>query len=571
MARFAGGESRVNEQDDIAKKIASAEIVAFPSRPQAAEESGEGARSDPDASSRTGGSEEARRQKRPPDDDDNLDLRLAQIPLTDLGNAERFALRNAQKLRFCPAIGWLYWDGRRWALNGAQQEVERREHQVVRAIQDEAAALKESKYDWLVDEKKDIYRSDIVRKWGRASETSGRMKAISKHAAAMLAIDVERLDADQMKINVMNGTLHVRKTADSDYVTLHPHDPADCITKLSPVSYDPAAECPSFRRFLDEIQPPGDDGKRDMQHFLAQWFGYGQTGDTGEQKMVFFYGRGRNGKGVLVNVMSHVSGNYAASVGIETFIDSGRARAGGQATPDLAKLPGVRLLTTSEPKKGAALDEGLIKLVTGGDPIDARHLNKDFFSFVPRFKLTMQGNYRPKVSGTDDGIWNRILLVPFGVYIPKERRDPRLVEKLLLEAPGVLNWMLDGLRMWLDRGLVLPSEVQSATEDYRSDSDPLGRFLEACTKQDIGKRVQSSEMHALFCAWAKANGETEWSSKGLAAALKERGLAAKKSVNVYWLDISLTKRVFDFIDAEGKPIRHPQDDGFDGIGADDDA
>ena len=243
------------------------------------------------------------------------------------------------------------------------------------------------------------------------------------------------------------------------------------------------------------------------------------------------------------------------SIPIESFLDSGRARSGGQATPDIACLPGVRMLTTSEPKKGATLDEGLIKLFSGGDVIRARHLNKDYFSFIPQAKLTMQGNYRPRITGADEGIWNRLVLVPWGVYFPKEKRDPKLAEKLRAEASGILNRLLDGLCDWLDRGLAIPDSVAAATADYRSDSDPLGRFLETCTRQAMGKRVQATDMHALFAAWAKANGEAVWSAKGLGAALKERGLAAKKSVNVYWLDIELIKGVTDFVDQSGNPWR----------------
>lgn len=187
-------------------------------------------------------------------------------------------------------------------------------------------------------------------------------------------------------------------------------------------------------------------------------------------------------------------------------------------------------------------------------------MHKDFFSFTPQAKLTMQGNYRPKITGVDEGIWNRLVLVPWGVYLPPEKRDPKLIDKLKGEASGILNRMLDGLCSWLDHGLQIPDEVTAATADYRSDSDPLGRFLDACTRQMIGKRVQAADMHAVFCAWAKANGETVWSAKGLGAALRERGVAARKAGNVFWLDIELTKGVSDFVDGSGEPW-HGIDEG----------
>ncbi len=539
--------------------LATAEVFAFPSAPKPRSES----RSDANASSQMGGSranaaaasQEGRGgggESEPPgreDDGDGLDKRLAWKPLTDLGNAERFVGRFSEYFRYCETIGWLAWDGRRWAHTGAEARLTLAVHKTVRAIQNEAEAFADSEHDFLVDEKKDIWYSDKIKGWGRVSETASRLAAIAKHAAPMLDIPVEALDRDPMRINVINGTLVIKKRDDGDYIDCVAHDPRDFITKLAPVEFDRDAECPRYDSFLLRVQP-GEAERR----FLHQWGGMSLTGDTGEQVMTFNYGKGRNGKGVWVNVVAYVAGDYADSIPIESFLDSGRARAGGQATPDLAGLPGVRFLTTSEPKKGAVLDEGLVKLFTGGDRIKARHLNKDFFGFVPQAKLTMQGNYRPKISGTDDGVWSRMILVPWPVFIPKEERDPRLLEELKVEASGILNRLLDGLCDWLDHGLVLPDVVREATQAYRDDSDPLGRFLNDCTRPTLGSRVQASAMHELFKAWAAANGETQWSAKGLGSALRERGLAHTKSGNVFWLDIELTKFAHDFVDGDGKPL-----------------
>lgn len=535
------------DPNDIVAAAPNAEILALPGCASEA--------IDDDESAQQGEKDEADagRARGRISDAESIDLRLARFPLTDLGNAERFKARHEDDLRYCPDIGWLYWDGRRWARDGAEEVVKRAEHMTVRAIQDEAKALRESGQDAVfVDAKgKETLLSDKIVAWGRNSEAASRMASISKRADSMMAVAVGDLDADKMKINVANGTLHIAKRDDGPYVILKPHDPADYITKISPVDYDQHAVCPRYDRFLDEVQPPDEHGGRDVQIFLDQWAGLSLTGDTSEQKITFHYGKGRNGKSVWVKTISFVAGDYADSIPIESFLDSGRARAGGQATPDLAGLPGVRMLTTSEPKKGATLDEGLIKLFSGGDVIKARHLNKGFFAFTPQAKLTMQGNYRPRITGADEGIWNRLVLVPWGVYFPADKRDPKLEEKRRGEASGILNRLLDGLCAWLDSGLRIPSSVAAATADYRSDSDPLSRFLEACTRQALGKRVQATDMHNVFTAWAKSNGETPWTAKGLGSALKERGLAQKKSGNALWLDIELTKGVTDFAEAAG--------------------
>ena len=149
----------------------------------------------------------------------------------------------------------------------------------------------------------------------------------------------------------------------------------------------------------------------------------------------------------------YVAGDYGETVPIETFLDHGKARGAGQATPDLAILPGVRMLRTSEPEKGAKLAEAMVKLVTGGEPIQARHLNRDFFKFYPQFKLTMSGNYRPTISGTDEGIWRRVRLVPFGVTIPKEERDIHLPTSCAPRLPASSIGCSMDCGVWIDKGL----------------------------------------------------------------------------------------------------------------------
>lgn len=499
---------------------------------------------------------------REPEDPRALDRRLAFFPQTDLGNAERFRERNRGKLIWCAALGWLWWDGKRWSRVGADEKVRMAEHDTVRSIQDEADAIAGTEHDPVMrpgDKNKDELRlSDLLRSWGRSSEGNSRLVPISKHAAAYLTVQPIELDADPFKINVANGTLIARKVEDGDYITFKPHDPADLITKLAPVDYDPDADCERFDQFLAEIQP-----NQDTRTFLQQWKGLSLTGDVSEQKLCVFWGKGQNGKSVLEDVTATIAGDYSETVPIETFLAEGRGRNAGQATPDLAILPGVRMLRTSEPKKGAALDEALIKLATGGEPIIARHLNRDYFKFYPSFKLDISGNYRPRISGSDDGIWRRVILVPFGVKVEKPNR--RLAAELLAsERSGILNWMLDGLRDFLDRGLVPPEEVRAATAEYRRDSDQLGRFLEACVEPEPGARVQSSVLHAVFNAWSKANSLSEWKGRGFSDAMTEKGYKKDKSSVIFWLDIKLTKQVHDFVDHDGNPIggaRHDDSGG----------
>lgn len=480
-----------------------------------------------------------------------LDRELAYLPLTDLGNAERFVARFGHEFKWAEGEGWLVWDGKRWSRDAANGKLLKASHATMRAIQNEAEAIRVSGDDFIVKEPKNgpkVLWSDVIAKWGRDSESNSRMSKLREHAAPDCEVDVQALDADPYKINVLNGTLVMNKETDGDYITLHPHDPDNLITHLAPVEYDPKAACPVYDRFLERVLP-----KEENRRFLHQWGGLSLTGDVSEQILAFFYGNGKNGKSTLLNAWAHVAGDYGKTIDISTFLNESRTRAGGQPTPDLARLTGVRFLRTSEPEKGAKLAEGLVKLATGGEPMLVRHLNQPFFEFLPQFKLTISGNYKPVIQGADEGIWRRVRLIPWLVQIPEAEMDKYLGVKLEREAQGIFNRLLDGLRDWADEGLVEPDDVTEATKAYRDESDPLGRFLGHCVEAAPGERVQSSVMFATFKAWGTVNDGPDWSNKGFSAAMSDRGFAKKQSDVMWWLNVRLKKRADDFVDAFGNP------------------
>lgn len=501
-----------------------------------------------------------------------LDRWLAKFPLTDLGNIERFVARQRGRLIFCEAFGWLWWDGRRWSREGASGRAILAEHQTVRAIQREAEAIRGTDDDIRIggDDDEPVYLSDKLAAWGRTSENASRLNPISKRAASSLSIEPHQLDADSFKINLANGTLVVRRVftaADGDWqawqrvsqsIRIKPHDPDDYITKISPVRWDGRASCPTYDKFMDLVQP-----SKDMQRFIDDWDGYSLTGDASEQALVFHHGKGKNGKSTQIAIKLYIAGDYGRSIPIETFAQEGRARQAGQATPDLAMLHRVRVLSTSEPQKNWRLDEALIKVLTGGDEVPVRELHRSYFMLRPEFKLGMNGNYKPRIDGgeKESGMWRRLKLVPWGVTIPRERRDKHFGELLKAEAAGILNRMLAGLERWFLKGLVDAREIEEATEQFRQQSDPLGRFLEFCTKPSKDGRVQTTALHRLFVAWARAFGEQEWKANGFGRAMTERGYISKKSDLNYWIGIEMTKHESDFIDSSGEPLSLGDDAG----------
>lgn len=549
--------------------------------------------------------------------DPERDLLCCRLPLTDLGNAERWRVRFGDDFRFCPEIGWFAWDGRRWKLLSEEKDSVPAEviwsvTRTVRAIRNEAALVAASGYPpvvglsekqlreleaWTEAERTTSYEmylgawshaegvdfdeaaaaawlgelepmdvvldkglwSQKIAAWANTSEQAKTIGAVVKWVKGFRDVVVrpEAFDRDRMAINVENGTLRlVRNTVklsaeerrqriaegkgDRAFETRgwkikrFPHAREDLITKLAPVKYVPGAKCPAYEAFIARVQPD-----ETMRRFLHQWGGYSLTGDIGEHKLAFFHGGGRNGKGTWVETVAAIAGDYAGSIGIDSLAVQDRGKRGDQATPDIARLPGVRFLRVSEPPKGMSFNDGLIKQLTGGDPVDARHLNKGFFTFLPSFKLTISGNNKPRVRDLTHGMWSRMQLVPWDVTIPEEEIDTGLGEKLRGEASGILNRLLEGLIDWMEHGLIVPEQVRAATRAYRDDSDDLGRFLTALCEVGPSCRVGAKELWEFYDAWANASGGATWTIKGFKGAMSDKGFEQKQSDGMKWIGVQL--------------------------------
>jgi putative DNA primase/helicase len=317
-------------------------------------------------------------------------------------------------------------------------------------------------------------------KWAKATGNTARIDAMLTESRPRLAVRVDQLDALPLDLNCLSGLLRFSvsepgeegggKVAD---VQLIPHDRAHLITKCIPVAYDPRAEAPLFDAFLSRIQPD-----REMRLFLQRWLGLSLTAQK-TSHVAFFYGSGANGKSVLVDIVAKILAGYSTTLKVESITGSNQ-RTGAQATPDLIPLVGARFVRVSEPEQGTPLQEGTVKAMTGGEPIPVRPNYGEQFQLDPTFKLTLSGNHKPDIKGGDDGIWRRVLLVPFDVQIPASERDERLVAKLWAERAGILRWLVEGVIMVLEEGLCPPAAVREATDDYREESDPLGAFLMTC-------------------------------------------------------------------------------------------
>lgn len=311
--------------------------------------------------------------------------------------------------------------------------------------------------------------------WAKRSASTNAINNMLTEVTPYVSCEVNDLNRDLYAFNCQSGTLRFfEQEVDgkrSWRVRVDPHRPRDLISKLAPVRFNPTASAPMFMRFLQKVMP-----NVDLRAFLQRYAGYSLLGLTVEQCLVFFYGAGRNGKSTFVDVLIEILGDYAIAMSIDSFAGESR-RGGAEATPDLARLPGARLVAASEPEMGTHLKDALIKTLTGGEPVAVRRLHQDFFELIPQFKIILSGNHKPIIRDDSDGIWRRVHLVPWEIQIAEDEVDRDLKRKLLTEREGILAWMVKGALDYLDGGLRVPEGVRAATQEYREESDPIGAFI----------------------------------------------------------------------------------------------
>jgi putative DNA primase/helicase len=211
------------------------------------------------------------------------------------------------------------------------------------------------------------------------------------------------------------------------------------------------------------------------------------------------YGVGGNGKSTFVNTLKFVLGDYAWNMPFSTIELRDRA-----AIPnDLAALDGPRFVVAAETNDGSRLNEARVKALTGSDPVTARFLHQEFFTFEPNAKFWLSVNHKPVVRDDSHGFWRRIRLVPFTQTFAQ---DPTLADALKAEAPGILAWAVRACLEWQERGLDAPPIVLDATKDYERDSDPLGAFIEEAVDLDAESQIRASELFEHYVMWAKNHG-----------------------------------------------------------------
>jgi putative DNA primase/helicase len=486
-------------------------------------------------------------------DPTSLDIRQ-DANRSDVANGRRFAAIHCDRVRWCPEWKkWLAYNGHSWVV-GADQEVRARAQNVS---------------DFIWEHTQELLRTGdrgtaiaMVRFAHHTADTPGITRMLVEASALpQLRISPGEIDAKPYLLNVANGTIDLRTGV------LGPHDRADMLTMICPTRYDPAATCPKWiaalRRIfaqspaanittaaagaagvnsttaigptagqtaaaavqapevmaahdaaIDAAQSVEQRQRRDsLIGYLQRQFGSALYGEVLEEILVILNGPGANGKSVIIETtMAGLGPDYAIPGGKDLLLDTNSTR----HPTEIARLRGRRFVVCTETDSGRKFSEATLKMLTSRGRIDARGMHENPWDFTPSHTLFLQTNHRPKVSGTDDGIWRRLRIIPFNQRFwdrskgeagpPEWEADRSLATTLRDEHEGILAWLVRGCLEWQQHGLGQPPEVTAATGEYRAEMDVVARFIAECCERGNGFCVRASDLLERAEVWCASMG-----------------------------------------------------------------
>jgi putative DNA primase/helicase len=338
-------------------------------------------------------------------------------------------------------------------------------------------------------------------------------------------ISQAELDSDPLLLGVANGVLNLLTGQ------LVPNSPDLLITRYARAKFIPDAKAPMFMKYMQEVCM----GRQELVDFVQEILGYSLSGLTKEQAFFLLLGAGANGKSTLVDTQFHLLGDYAKGLPAHTFIKS-ESRA---IRNDLARLPGVRFAPCAEVNTGKSLDESMVKRSTGGDVMTARFIGKEFFDFHLSAKFFFSVNTLPRVVGADNGIYRRLVVLPFDGNFEKTM-DTELPEKLKGEIDGILTWALKGFQRWHKRGhLIKPDCVVEACKAYRAEMDTVQSFLDDACHIDPKATTPLSTLYEAYQQWAKGTLVDPANKHLFGTLMGQKGFRKEKSGSWRWKGVAL--------------------------------
>lgn len=352
-------------------------------------------------------------------------------------------------------------------------------------------------------------------------------------------------------VPVRNGVLDVEPPA----LTLEDHDPSHRFLGAVDVEYDPDADCPQFRAFLNDVVQT--DGQRKK---LQEYAGYTlMHWGLPHHKALFLVGPTASGKSTFLDAIRGVLGEDTV-VSLTPQELTGERFAGAELFQSWANF-------RNDIPSSLIEDTGAFKEITAGDSIKAEQKFKDPFRFEPTAKHLFSANQLPDAETDDEAFYRRVLLVPFPSTVPRAERDPHLDEKLQAEQPGILNWMLEGLQRLIQQGQFTndrtPGETQRTWEKWGNTVD---RFREVCLVKDEDNTLPKQTAYQAYHNYCEAENLPAETQHKMTRRLKKDGIADGRATvdgeqQRVFVGVSLTGKGESFLpeasdDTQNSGIRH---------------
>lgn len=366
------------------------------------------------------------------------------------------------------------------------------------AVAELAKVLADRLYTFALQIKDEDTRNRYIKRVQKLQLRKHR-KTMIEDAKSVHPIRMSAFDANKYLFNLENGTLNLST------LEFHEHDPKDFITKVSHINYDPDATCPRWNQFIDEVMV----GRKNVGRYLQKAIGYSLSGDTSLECLFIMFGpTTRNGKTTTIETILRVMGEYGRSAKPDMLATNYFRGQSNGSSDDVARLAGARFVGISEMEQKLTINASLTKQLTGNGSITARFLYEGYFEFHLQAKIFIDTNHLPNVTDRTLFESGRLKIIPFTRHFEDHEQDKTLKTTLMQpeNLSGILNWCIEGYKLFKKEGLEEPEEVKTATEEYRVESDRTAQFMAQCLKKEKGSEIKACNVYNRYKDWCSENG-----------------------------------------------------------------
>lgn len=404
---------------------------------------------------------------------------------------------------------WYVYDGKVWQPD-----------ENALAVAELAKHLADLLYTFALQIRDEDTRNRYIKRVQKLQMRKNR-KTMVEDAKSVHPIRMSAFDANVYLLNLENGTLDLRT------LEFHEHDPKDFITKISHITYDPNASCPRWIQFVDEVMV----GRKAVGRYLQKAIGYSLSGDTSLECLFIMFGpTTRNGKTTTIETILRVMGEYGRSAKPDMLATNYFRGQSNGSSDDVARLAGARFVGISEMEQKLTINASLTKQLTGNGSITARFLYEGYFEFHMQAKIFIDTNHLPNVTDRTLFESGRLKIIPFTRHFEDHEQDKTLKTTLMQpeNLSGILNWCIEGYRLYKTEGLDEPEEVRTATEEYRVESDRIAQFMQQCLRKEKGSEIKASAVYSHYKTWCSDNGCKYESSQNFYKRLSLEYLIVKR-------------------------------------------